>query len=170
MSVDAGELATKWISKGLKKSARNILKHSDDLEKEIIKLVNNAKKIEIKHTGKKYKSSIDWNHIPKQKFKGSTLTHNHPSGSGLSLKDVKLFIKTELREIRAVTPNGTVYSMKNIKISVKKNRELLRFIKKEEEIVQIEYKDLGKYYQDAIVFQKVYNEMKDLIEYTHYIN
>ena len=228
LSVDV----TEWISKGLKKSAKEVLEHSDALEKEIAKLikkgeidssfaekifsdlgriaeeagdysarlakkaskaadkvskkisdfettikkldyedgklVNNANKIEIKHTGKKYRSSINWNHIPKLKFKGSTLTHNHPSGSGLSLTDVKLFLKTELREIRAITPNGSVYSMKNLSISNKYKEDLLDLIKKEEKIVQSEYKNLGKYYQEAIVFKKIYNEMKDMVEYTFF--
>jgi gas vesicle protein len=78
-------------------------------------LVNNAKKLELKHSGKKYQSKIDWSNNSLDQFVGSTITHNHPNGSGLSLADVQMFLYQELREIRAVCKDGTVYSMKHTK-------------------------------------------------------
>ena len=53
-------------------------------------LLNNAKKIEIKNVTQKAKSQISWRHIADEKFVNSTITHNHPGGSGLSLADVSL--------------------------------------------------------------------------------
>lgn len=39
------------------------------------------------------------------------VTHNHPGGNTLSPDDVNLVISTGVKEIRAVTPDGTVFSL-----------------------------------------------------------
>lgn len=44
-------------------------------------------------------------------FKGAVLTHNHPVETSLSLQDVRLAVRTDLSEIRAVTETY-VYSIK----------------------------------------------------------
>lgn len=40
------------------------------------------------------------------------VTHNHPDGDNLSIQDIKTMARGSLRELRAVAPDGTVYSMK----------------------------------------------------------
>lgn len=43
--------------------------------------------------------------------KDSIFTHNHPAGRQLSLKDIQTAAGFDMAEIRAVTPDGKVYSM-----------------------------------------------------------
>ncbi|KIX20557.1 hypothetical protein SY27_11635 [Flavobacterium sp. 316] len=47
------------------------------------------------------------------KMRKAVVTHNHPGGSGLSISDIKTFLQGNLHEIRAVTPDGSVFSIKN---------------------------------------------------------
>ena len=44
-------------------------------------------------------------------MRDNTLTHNHPSSNTFSSDDVNLIVSSGLHEIRAVTPEGTVYSL-----------------------------------------------------------
>lgn len=164
--------------------AKQVAKTMDDVSskiknyEEVIKkldyeegmLLNNAKKIEISKVTQKAKSSISWGHIPDEKFINSTITHNHPSGSGLSLADIKMFIGTKLNEIRAVTPEGTIYSIKNKLITDKKRFELLDKIEEQEKFAKATFPNTDGYFIDAYVFRVIWNDIKDLVEYTHYIN
>ncbi|WP_046759375.1 hypothetical protein [Kordia jejudonensis] len=131
--------------------------------------MNNSQNIKIKHSGIKYKNWIDWRHIPDDKFKNSILTHNHPNGSGLSLADIKLFVYMQLREVRAVTANGTVYSMKNIGINSKKRLDLIKTIKNQEKFVDNIYGNVDASFKDALVFKLIFKEMAESIEYVKYI-
>ena len=134
-AADYSARFAKILSKTADKVSAKIKKFEDTIKQLDVEdgmLLNNAKKIEIKHQGKKYPDYIDWNHIPTPKFKGSTLTHNHPTSSGLSLADIKVFITFKLREIRAVGKNGTVFSMTNISIDVKRKDDLLDIIETQE--------------------------------------
>lgn len=44
------------------------------------------------------------------------LTHNHPNGSGPSPQDIGLAIQWDMREIRVVTPDGDLYSVRRPKM------------------------------------------------------
>ncbi|MFY8186896.1 MAG: hypothetical protein ACOVLC_02940 [Flavobacterium sp.] len=132
-------------------------------------LLNNAKKIEIKNVTQKLESSISWKHISDEKFVKSIITHNHPGGSALSLADVKMFIGTRLNEIRAVAPDGTVYSMKNKGISEKFSKELLKKIKTQEDFAKATLPNAPEYI-DAFVFRLIWDDIKDLVDYNHYVN
>jgi hypothetical protein len=48
-------------------------------------------------------------------LKGKRLSHNHPSYTPISLPDMEVFIKEELKEIRVVTKDGNLYSITNSK-------------------------------------------------------
>ncbi|MDL2253325.1 phage head morphogenesis protein [Ruminococcaceae bacterium OttesenSCG-928-I18] len=49
---------------------------------------------------------------PKDLLKGNIFTHNHPSGGTFSTDDIRNFVSDGLYEVRAVTPQGTVYRMR----------------------------------------------------------
>ncbi|HSA05785.1 MAG TPA: hypothetical protein P5556_01240 [Candidatus Gastranaerophilales bacterium] len=64
----------------------------------------------------------------------SIMTHNHPSGGPLSPEDIYFAFKTKLREVRAVSPDNTVYLMEmpkklNPNDYYKGIKESLRFAK-----------------------------------------
>lgn len=133
-------------------------------------LLNNAKKIEIKKVTQKLVNKIKWDHISIEKFVKSIITHNHPHGSSLSLADLKLFISTRLNEIRAVTPEGTVYSMKNIGITEKKAFQLFDKIEELEKHYKTTYPNVEDYFLETIIFKEVWKDMEGLVEYVHYVN
>lgn len=56
-------------------------------------------------TTNKAASSVSFSHDQTGKMKNGTLTHNHPSHSGLSAQDVKMATANNLRQIRAVGRN-----------------------------------------------------------------
>ncbi len=75
----------------------------------------------------------------------------------------------QLREVRAVTANGTVYSMKNIGINSKKRLDLIKTIKNQEKFVDNIYGNVDASFKDALVFKLIFKEMAESIEYVKYI-
>lgn len=57
------------------------------------------------------KSSVLFSDDEASKMAGGVLTHNHPSSGPLSFEDVGLCVKKGLRELRAVTADGTLYRL-----------------------------------------------------------
>lgn len=48
-----------------------------------------------------------------REFEGRVLTHNHPlGGKGMSTNDISLAVNYKAAEMRVVTPDGTVYSLR----------------------------------------------------------
>ncbi|MDC8006033.1 hypothetical protein POV27_18420 [Aureisphaera galaxeae] len=171
-SADYSSRFARTFSKAVDKVSAKIKKFEDkirNLDVEDGMILNNARKIEIKHQGKKYPDYIDWSHVPSSKFKGSTLTHNHPNSSGLSLADVKVFLNFELREIRAIGKNGTIFSMINVGITTKRRKDLLDLIDSQEAFARQTFTDAGTYFQEAYVFRQVYDAMKGSVDYVKYI-
>jgi len=174
VAEEAGDYSARFakkVSKGLDGVSSKIKTYESKIQKydyEIGMLVNNAKKIEIKDVTQKAKSQISWKHISDEKFVKSTITHNHPSGSGLSLADIKMFIGTRLNEIRAVTPEGTVYSMKNKAISESIADDLIEKIEREEIFAEATFPNASAYI-DAYVFRIVWDDIKNLVDYVHYV-
>ncbi|MDX1957378.1 MAG: hypothetical protein SFU98_02340 [Leptospiraceae bacterium] len=48
-------------------------------------------------------------------LKGKKISHNHPTNSPFSLEDMKVFIEGQLSEIRVITKDGFIYSIRNPK-------------------------------------------------------
>ncbi|MBQ3311678.1 hypothetical protein IJG72_06335 [bacterium] len=108
-----------------------------------------------------------------RKMNNKIFTHNHPSGNVFSSDDLfSGFAKASLRELRAVTPDGTVYSLKPMEGSnIKKllpefeqtEKKALRTFKESvdrkfkfgmidlEERKKILYEDCNKYVNDKLV-------------------
>lgn len=60
--------------------------------------------------GAAHSIDIDEDTIPK--LKNAIFTHNHPSGGSLARQDIESFIKADLFEIRASTPQGMYFGLK----------------------------------------------------------
>jgi hypothetical protein len=78
---------------------------------EVSKLLSQQEKAEVSFT----QWEVD---AARKKAKNGELilTHNHPKGSSISYEDIHGFVNMELNEIRAVTKDGTVYSLRKIDV------------------------------------------------------
>lgn len=115
---------------------------------------------------------IIWPDRLRLKARNSILTHNHPGGTGLSIADIHFFVQNRLREIRAVTPDGEVFSItwkktpnskeygriSSILKEIEKDFELSRLFSVGDEAVSIKRE-----------FEAVYKALEDKIDYIHYI-
>ncbi|CAM4198756.1 MULTISPECIES: hypothetical protein [Flavobacterium] len=103
----------------------------------------------------------------KQRYllKGSVFTHNHPNFSRFSNEDIKVFLQFQLKELRAITSEGIVYSLK-----MKSN--VNNFAKSE---ISLLYKNLEKAKSDFVTKKllnarsfdkknKIYFELQDFEE------
>ena len=170
-TTDYSSRFAKKVLKNLDEVSSKIKNYESSIQKlkyEEGMLLNNAKKIEIKKVTQKKESSINWGHISDEKFVKSIITHNHPNGSGLSLADIKMFIGTRLSEVRAVTPEGTVYSIKNKGITDRLGKELIDKIEKQEKFAKATFPNAEEFL-DAYVFRVIWEDIKDLVEYIHYV-
>lgn len=61
-------------------------------------------------------SSVTFTDEESRMMLGATLTHNHPGSSQFSTEDVQTFVRRDLKEIRAVGSNGTIYSLKRTSV------------------------------------------------------
>ena len=75
-------------------------------------------------------------------FNGNVFTHNHPSGRTFTREDVSEFAKSGLIELRASTPQGTFFSLKEISTEV--NRSIGNVMEAE---------GVGSYLQAAQILQ-----------------
>lgn len=110
------------------------------------------------------------------------VTHNHPKGTGLSIADLKFFLSNKLVQLRAIGPDGNVFSLRNGKIIDKNNINFIDYEKDllllDESIKMIEasYKDAYKFAVDntsridAKVFNAIFDLIKDKVTYVHFIN
>lgn len=77
---------------------------------------------------------VNYIEIPdKISLKGKTFTHNHPRGSSISDADLKIFLESELQELR-VTTSDYIYSISNpdnIKLDYKKVKDYFNSMYKE---------------------------------------
>ena len=131
---------------------------------------NSSKGINIKHKGKKHPARTVWSYVPSIRFRGSTLTHNHPDSSGLSLADLEFFLMFRVRELRAKCKNGDVFSMTNIDLSDKKRDALLDLFYREQKFAKNVFSDKGEFFQQGYVFSEVFNAMKKNVNYVKYID
>ncbi|NAS30951.1 hypothetical protein GTQ40_08225 [Flavobacteriaceae bacterium R38] len=101
------------------------------------------------------------------------MTHNHPSGFGLSIADIKFFLSNRLNEIRAVTPNGSTFSLKKGKnLKVKEIKKLIDRIEDIESNFNLA-KKLAVGNTGTInhrEFEEIFDILKDKVIYNHYIN
>lgn len=80
-----------------------------------------------------------------------------------------MFIGTRLNEVRAVTPEGTVYSMKNKGISDRLSKGLLEKIDSQEKFAKATFPAASDFI-DSYVFRAIWEDIKDLVDYVHYTN
>lgn len=96
------------------------------------------------------------------KMINSIVTHNHPRGFDLSIADILTLLKNNLAEIRVVTPNGDVFSMKYMgKNQLQRNNFAKKIIE-----IQDDFVKKGGSLEDE--FEQVYDLIKNEIEYIHY--
>ncbi|OCK50469.1 hypothetical protein BA768_04760 [Chryseobacterium sp. CBo1] len=95
------------------------------------------------------------------KMINSIVTHNHPRGFDLSIADILTLLRNNLAEIRAVTSNGDVFSMKYKGKLINKDK-LIDDI----EEIQKDFTKNGGSLEDE--FEQVYNAIKNDVEYIHY--
>ncbi|TDQ28601.1 hypothetical protein [Tenacibaculum caenipelagi] len=177
---------TKRIKGYSSKFAKKVSKHLDEAPNQITqfeglhitskeefgKVYNPiTKKAEV-HTSN-LPDRIIWPNRITNNLRGYILTHNHPGGTGLSIADIDFFVKTKLKEIRAVTPEGEVFSLrwnKNVKIKeiqaitskieeIQDDFSLLRLISVGDEAVSIKRE-----------FEAIFKALEDKIIYIHYVN
>ncbi|WP_294250404.1 hypothetical protein [uncultured Chryseobacterium sp.] len=113
----SSKLATR-VSKALDKSPEDINKYEDlfkTKEHEWGGAYNKRTKYKDYHTSN-LPDQVIWPDRIIENLEGCIVTHNHPNGSGLSIADLKFFLSNKLTEIRAVRPDGSVFSLKNGKI------------------------------------------------------
>ena len=104
------------------------------------------------------------------------VTHNHPKGTGLSIGDLKFFLRYRLVELRIKCPDGSVFSIKNGNFDDINNIKSidhdndLELLEARIEHIENKYSDLKKsdYYKK--VFEEVFDLVKDKVRYEHYIN
>ena len=98
-SMDAPAISSKGSLK-MSRLENNISGHQYE-----IGAVYGKKGKSIVVTTDKAANSVSFSHVQTGKMKNGTLTHNHPSHSGLSSQDVKMATANNLRQIRAVGRN-----------------------------------------------------------------
>lgn len=181
---DYSSKLAKRVSKTLDK-AREDIKNYEDLfkskEHEWGGVYNKRTKYKVHHTSN-LPDEIIWPNSILKEIEGSIITHNHPNGSGLSIADLKFFLSNRLSEIRAVRPDGSVFSLKNGKILSAEN---VNFINYENDLTDIfkSIKEIEKDYEmmhkfsvgntdaaDTEMFNKIFDLIKDKVEYTHYVH
>lgn len=84
----------------------------------------NGEVILNKTTGHEFYIDFTWDDLAN--VKDTIFTHNHPSASSFSPDDIKFMIRNQLKEIRAVTKQGTYSMVNNYSTSL---RQLNRAIK-----------------------------------------
>lgn len=80
--------------------------------------------IVARYDGKEH--SVEVSDSDLEQMSGNIFTHNHPSGNFFSDNDILTgFVKTDLYELRASTPDGIVYSLKNNGVTKESARKFL---------------------------------------------
>lgn len=118
----------------------------------------------------------------------SIFTHNHPKNTGISLGDIETFIRVVPEEIRAITPNGDVFSLKNIGLNLRDRERLLENFEKIRKNYSDKFDNLNKTrrkvgesaealkkrlqpeWDDLLdqEFKEVFELIEDKVTYTHY--
>jgi hypothetical protein len=159
----------------LAKAADNIIKEIAEFEAKNINsqvevglIYNKAKKVEI-FIGSGQIKTIVLDAKQVAKLRGSIVTHIHPNGSSFSIADLKLFFTQDIKELRAVCSDGTVFSMRNRKILMPESRfnEILEGIKKEiKKTYEVGMKQRGNIYGiEILTTERLVEKLGGLMEY-----
>lgn len=94
-------------------------------------------------------------------------SHNHPSGSSLSFGDIATFLERELKEMRAICPDGSVFSLKYKGQPIPKIEieDMMREIKR---LMDTEYASLDKVNKERFKADWLMQQIKDKVDYVHY--
>jgi len=165
--------------------ARKVSRSLDDAPKEILlfeeafklkkvewgKALNKNTRLEVTHTSR-LPDRINWPDRILIKIRQAIVTHNHPGGSGLSIADIEFFLSNRLNEIRAVTPDGGVFSLKNVSLKTLEKNDIL--VKIEKLKVKFNLARTISVIDTKVTnqreFQEVFDLIKDKVTYTHYID
>jgi hypothetical protein len=109
-------------------------------------------------------------------MKGSTLTHNHPNFTRFSNSDIKLFLRVQLEEIRAINTQGIIYSLrlkKGARISKKEvNKELLKLSVNKQKWINDLFLDISiprdKRFLDILEESYLLHTFGDILDYRIY--
>ena len=111
-------------------------------------------------------------------LKGSIFTHNHPNFSRFSNDDIKVFLKFQLKELRAINSRGIIYSLKlkpGAKISKKEFITIYRDLEEAKSAFAVErflkakgFEETKKIIYELYDFEEefILNKIKDKIKYT----
>ena len=172
------------VNKALDKSPEDIKKYEDLFKTKEFEwggAYNKRTKYKDYHTSN-LPDQIIWPNRIIENLEGCIVTHNHPNGSGLSIADLKFFLSNKLTEIRAVRPDGSVFSLKNGKIL---SVDSVNFINYEDDLdlilkrIKMIEKDYTMMYKfsidntekiDAKMFNEIFDLIKDKVTYTHYVH
>jgi hypothetical protein len=97
------------------------------------------------------------------------ITHNHPTGSSLSGPDIISFLSVNLREIRAVCPDGSIFSFQRIGNILSKEERISLVKKVMTELSK--YENVDAFYLSRLegeIYIEELLKMKDRFKYTHY--
>ena len=182
--LDYSARLAKQASKSLDR-APNEIKHFEDVFKsekyEWGGVYNKRTKFKAQHTSE-LKDEISWPSYILNNIEACIVTHNHPKGTGLSIADLKFFMSNRLVELRAVGPDGSVFSLRNGNIIDGSNIKFIDFendletLSRKIKLIEKKYKlsyqfavgDTNRI--DAKVFNEIFALIKDKVTYTHYIN
>ncbi|XRE43158.1 hypothetical protein ACIVBQ_001362 [Tenacibaculum discolor] len=142
---------------------------------------NKRTKFKAHHTSN-LEEEITWPSYILNNIKNCIVTHNHPKGTGLSIDDLKFFMSNRLVELRAIGPDGSVFSLKNGKILDENNIKFINY-GDELEVLAEKIEAIEEKYEfvysisvgntsriDAKVFNEIFDLIKDKVTYIHYIN
>lgn len=122
-SKDDGKTATSTTKKALI-SLERIEREDRHLNYERGAVVARDGTIAARYDGKEHTVEVSDSDL--KQMSGKIFTHNHPSGNFFSDNDIITgFIKTDLYELRASTPDGVIYSLKNNGVTKESARKFL---------------------------------------------
>jgi hypothetical protein len=163
------------VSKNLDKASKRTkdfesLHRTSDVE--FGQIYNPTTKVADVHTSN-LANRILWPNRLIRKMRGGVLTHNHPKGTGLSFADLETFVSTRLKEIRAVTPTGEIFS-----VTWKQKPSINEFIDLNKEIKEMNDQfNLARSISvgdEAVAikreFEALYKLLEEKINYIHYTN
>ncbi|PTX60642.1 hypothetical protein C8N46_106288 [Kordia periserrulae] len=177
-------LATKVdISRDIAPKTIKGFEQSKKLEKFEHGLAFNLKtKYKAEHTSN-LPNEIKWPDSIIKNIEGCIVTHNHPKGGGLSIEDLFFFISNRLVEIRAVGPDGSVFSLRNGKIYDSVNDVRALDYANNGDVLDQKVFTLWMQYKAYLktsvgdttriekrIFNQLFDLIKDRVTYTHYIN
>lgn len=106
-----------------------------------------------------------------KQLEGAIVTHNHPLGSSLSPGDIISFMRTGMKEIRAVAKTDqSVFSLKNLgeRLTGKQIRDIETAVENLLKPYRGKVDDIILNRMEADAYIRELQKLENRIEYTHY--